>query len=66
MLPQGMVEWAVPPNQQTDFNFMAMVTNIRVAGFFLQEGFYIRHELMVGMLFSPEGTPPAAVRQDLQ
>jgi hypothetical protein len=67
LLPQGMVEWPVPENQKADFSFMAMAHNIRAAGFFLQDGFYIRHELMVGMLFHPEeGAPSPAVRKDLQ
>lgn len=65
MLPGGMIEWQVPQAQQADFNFVSMVTNIRAHGFFFSDGFYIRHELLVGMSLSTDEVVAPVVRKDM-
>ena len=67
MLPQGMIEWPVPLAMQAEFNFGALVTNTRANGFFFDgNSFYVRHELMVGMMLTTDQAAPAAMRKDLQ
>jgi hypothetical protein len=67
MLPNGMVEWSVPQTAQADFNFSALVTNTRANGFFFDgNSFYVRHDLLVGMMLTTEDKPPGVIRKDLQ
>lgn len=67
MLPNGMIEWPVPQAMQGEFNFGALVTNTRANGFFFDGmSFYVRHDLMVGMMLTSEQTAPAVMRKDLQ
>ena len=54
-LPQGTIEWIVPEDLREGFNFNAFATNVRSTGFFMAPNIYIRHDAMLGMVFSVEG-----------
>ena len=67
MLPGGMIEWPIPAERQNSFSMEAMVTQVRAHGFFFDGvGFYVRHDMMVGMALSTEQVAPPVVRKDLQ
>ena len=66
MLPMGAIEWPVPDNLKTNFNFISMTTRVRMDGYFMSDTLYVRHENLIGMAFAPdEATAPVVIRKDL-
>ena len=56
-LPAGTINWDVPADMATTFQFNNFVAQVRANGFFASNELYIRHEALVGMAHMVEGQP---------
>lgn len=64
MLRSGVIEWEVPEALLPTFHFGQMATQVRMAGYFMADNIYIRHEELIGIsMTSGEAAP--VVRRDL-
>jgi len=59
LLRTGVIEWPVPEELLHGFNFVQMATAVRMNGYFVGHNIYLRHEELVGISMSQEGTTPA-------
>jgi hypothetical protein len=48
MLRTGAIEWEIP-TMDPPFHFGTMATQVRMAGYFMSDNLYIRHEELIGM-----------------
>jgi hypothetical protein len=65
LLRSGVIEWEVPKNLEP-FHFGQMATQVRMAGYFMADNLYIRHEELIGLAVADSGSvykPPGATMQ---
>lgn len=62
-LPTGTIEWPIPSDLQEQFNFNATAVKFRLDGFFIANDLYLRHDMVVGMIYTGEPAKPAAAPQ---
>ena len=55
LLKASVIEWEVPATLLPNFHFGQMATQVRMAGYFLADNLYIRHEEMVGISVAEDG-----------
>lgn len=63
MLRSGVIEWQVPETLLPSFHFGQMATQVRMAGFFMADDLYIRHDELIGISVAGDAAP--VVRRDL-
>lgn len=63
LLRSGVIEWEVPSDLLPTFHFDQMATQVRMAGYFMADNIYIRHEELIGI--SVAGEAASVVRRDL-
>ncbi len=56
MLKTGAIEWDVPEATLPLFNFNQMATQVRMAGYFMSENLYIKHDELVGISIAETGS----------
>lgn len=59
LLRTGVIEWPVPEDQLPAFNFIQVVSTVRMNGYFVGHNIYLRHDELVGMSMFEEGAAPA-------
>jgi hypothetical protein len=66
LLRSGVIEWEVPAALEPSFHFSQMATQVRMAGYFMADNLYIRHDELIGISVAGDGPvykPPGATMQ---
>lgn len=66
MLQTGAIEWEVPEALLPTFHFTQMATQVRMAGYFMAENLYIKHDALVGMSVAESGPVIKFRKESLQ